>query len=132
MILVVVDRLTKYAHFILLKHLFTVKSVAEVFVKEVIKLHSFPKTMVSDRDKVFLSNFWTALFKSQGTALHKSTTYHPQSNGQTDVVNMCLEAYLHCLAGRKPSTWSQWLPWAKYWYKLPIIPLLTLLIFCSL
>lgn len=56
------------------------------------------------------------MFKNQGTALHKSTAYHPQSDGQTEVVNQCLEAYLRCFAGRKPSSWVQWLPWAEYWY----------------
>lgn len=112
----VVNRLTKYAHFIPLKHPFTVKSVVEVFVREVIKLHGLQETMVSDRDKVFLSHFWSALFKNQGTASHKSTAYHPQSDGQTKVVNRCLEAYLRCFSGRKPSSWVQWLPWAEYWY----------------
>lgn len=115
-ILVVVDRLTKYAHFLPLKHPFTAKTVADVFVKEIIKLHGFPETMVSDCEKVFLSHFWSALFKSQGTDLHKSTAYHPQSDGQTEVVNRCVKAYLRCFAGRKPSSWSQWLPWAEYWY----------------
>src|SRR5690606_14883965 len=61
-------------------------------------------------------HFWTALFNSQGTALHKSTAYHPQSDGQTEVVNRCLEIYLRCFVGRKPNSWVQWLPWAEYWY----------------
>lgn len=113
-ILVLVNRLTKYAYFVPLKHPFTEMIVAEVFVREVIKLHGFPETIVSDRDKVFLSHFCSALFKSQGTVLHKSTAYHPQSDGQTEVVHRCLEAYLRCFVGRKPSSWSQWLPWAEY------------------
>lgn len=80
-ILVVVDRLRKYAHFIPLKDSFNACLVAELFIKEVVRLHGIPKSIVSDHDKVFVSNFWKELFKLQETDLQHSTTYHPQTDG---------------------------------------------------
>ncbi|CAJ2662565.1 unnamed protein product [Trifolium pratense] len=84
-IMVVVDRLTKYAHFIAMKTDYTSKSVAEAFMHNVVKLHGMPKSIVSDRDKVFTSTFWQHLFKLQGTTLAMTSAYHPQSDGQTEL-----------------------------------------------
>lgn len=101
-IMVVVDRLTKYAHFVALKHPFTAIIVAKAFVANIVRLHGIPTSIVSDRDKVFISSFWQALFQLQGTKLCMSSSYHPQSDGQTEVVNRTLEQYLRCFAGDRP------------------------------
>ncbi|PRQ23185.1 putative nucleotidyltransferase, Ribonuclease H [Rosa chinensis] len=75
-----------------------------------------PKSIVSDRDPVFLSHFWTAFFKLQGTTLCHSSAYHPQSDGQTEVVNRSLEHFLRCFVLDKPSSWSELLHCAEWWY----------------
>jgi hypothetical protein len=115
-IMVVVDRLTKYAHFITMRSDYTSKSVAEAFMHNIVKLHGMPKSIVSDRDKVFTSAFWQHLFKLQGTTLAMSSAYHPQSDGQTEVLNKVLELFLRCFTFNNPKSWFRALSWAEYWY----------------
>nr|KYP39590.1 Transposon Ty3-G Gag-Pol polyprotein [Cajanus cajan] len=115
-IFVIVDRLSKYAHFAPLKSDFNSKRVADVFLHTVVKLHGFPNSIVSDRDKVFTSTFWQHLLKLSGTTLKLSTAYHPQSDGQTEALNKCLEMYLRCFTHEKPKDWIKFLPWAEFWY----------------
>ena len=110
----VVDRFSKYAHFIPLGHPYTAVSVAKVFFDNVVKLHGIPCSIVSDRDPVFTSTFWTELFRLSGIQLRMSTAFHPQTDGQSEVTNRILGVYLRCLAGDQPWSWLRWLPWAEY------------------
>jgi hypothetical protein len=90
--------------------------VAQIFMDQVFKLHGMPHSIVSDRDPTFTSNFWQELFKIQGTELHLSIAYHTQIDGQTEVVNKCLETYLRCFSSEKKNQWAQWLPLTEWWY----------------
>lgn len=115
-ILVVVDRFTKYAHFVPLRHPFSAPLVARVFVDSVVKLHGMPHSITSDRDCIFTSNFWKLLFQSLGTKLQYTTAYHPQTDGQSERVNQCLEMFLRCMVQDNPKQWRRWLPLAEFWY----------------
>ena len=113
-IMVVVDRLTKYAHFCILSHPFKESTVATTFMDTIQKLHGNPRVIVSDRDPIFTGNFWTKLFSCLGNQLANKSSYHPQSNGQNERLNTCLEGYLCCFVFDKQTQWVKWLPLAKW------------------
>ncbi|KAK8951688.1 hypothetical protein KSP39_PZI004152 [Platanthera zijinensis] len=115
-IFVVVDRLSKNAHFMAMSHPYTAASVAQVFMDGVFRLHGLPASIISDRGAVFVSDFWQALFRALNVQLRLSSAYHPQTDGQTEVVNRCIEGYLRCMCFERPRGWAEWLPLAEWWY----------------
>jgi hypothetical protein len=86
-IFVVVDRLTKFAHFFSISMDFNTSQVAYMFFREVFMLHGILKTTVSDKDNIFMRLFWQKLFRLVGTELTPNTSYHPQIDGKTEIVN---------------------------------------------
>jgi hypothetical protein len=91
---VIIDRLTKIAHFLPVKVKYTVATYAELYIARILSLHGVPKTIVLDRGPQFVSKFWEELHKSLGTKLLHSSAYHPQTSGQTKRVNQILEDML--------------------------------------
>jgi transposase InsO family protein len=80
------------------------------------KLHGMPKVIVSDRYTIFTSKLWKEVFSALKVQLHYSTAYHPESDGQTERVNQCLEQYLRIMTFTEPRKWIEWLPAAEWWY----------------
>jgi len=110
-IYVVVDRFSKMVHFIACKKTADAVHVAQLFFKEMYRLHGLPESIVSDRDTRFLSHFWMSLWKLIGTTLKFSSAYHPQTDGQTEVVNRSLENLLRCLVSDNLKSWD--LKWCQ-------------------
>jgi hypothetical protein len=115
-IFVVVDRLTKFAHFFSIPMDYSTSQVADLFFREVFRLHGLPKTIVSDRDNRFMSTFWQELFRLVGTKLTPSTSYHPQTDGQTEIVNKWVEGYLQNYVTGQQKAWVKWLHLGEYCY----------------
>ncbi|GJP62189.1 hypothetical protein CLOP_g19278 [Closterium sp. NIES-67] len=112
-ILVVVDRLTKMAHFIACQQSITAEQTAQLFLANVIRLHGLPSAIISDRDPKFTSNFWRHLWDQFGTKLQFSSAYHPQTDGQTERVNQTMEQLLRTTC-TDPSTWEKSLPLLEF------------------
>lgn len=113
-ILVVVDRFSKGVHLAALPRQYNGPRVAAIFWESVGKIHGMPKSIISDRDPIFQSHFWKELFKLQGTKLKFSSAYHPESDGQTERVNRCIEQYLRAFVHDQPKKWATLLSWAEY------------------
>jgi hypothetical protein len=113
---VIVDRLTKMAHFIPLKSgsQSPVTELAKAFAKEVWRLHGLPSEILSDRDTQFTSGFWTELMVHLDIKLKLSTAFRPQTDGQTEIVNQVLEQYLRHFCNYQQDDWVELLPFAEY------------------
>lgn len=112
-ILVVVDRLTKMRHFIPTISLDTAELV-ECFVKHVYKLHGAPDSIISDRGSALISEFWRRLNTRLSVNLKHSSAFHPQTDGQTEIVNSALNQYLRAFLNFTQNDWIDWLPLAEF------------------
>jgi hypothetical protein len=113
---VIVDRLTKVAHFIPVHTTYPVKKYAKIYMDRVVCLHGVPKTIVSDRGPQFVSRFWEQLQDSLGTKLLRSSAYHPQTDGQTERVNQVLEDMLRACIIHYDKIWDKCLSLAEFSY----------------
>jgi hypothetical protein len=115
-IFLVVDRFSKMAHFIPCQKTSDVTHIANLFFKEVIRLHGLPRSIVSDRDTKFIGHFWRTLWKKLGTNLLFSLAYHPQMDGQIEVVKKSLGDLLRSLVTEHHNSWDNILPQAEFVY----------------
>ena len=115
-ILVVVDRFSKMAHFVACAEQVNAVKCADLIYGEVVRLHGLPLSITSDRDGRFMSAFWRTLWKRVGTKLNFSSSFHPQTDGQTEVVNRSVGNMLRCLVGEKLGNWDLMLAQAEFAY----------------
>jgi IS30 family transposase len=115
-IFVVVDRLTKMAHFMPNNKTITGEVTTRLFMDNIYKYHGLPNDIISDRGSQFISKFWQSLFKILNVKIKLSSTYHPQTYGQTERINQVLKQYLHCTINYHQDNWMELLSLAKFAY----------------
>ena len=113
MIMVMVDRLTKYAHFIAASETYTAEQLGHLVLDRLVRYHGFPKVFITDRDKLFTSNYWKTLIGTIGIKHKLSTAYHPETDGQTERTNQTLEQYLRHYINYTQDNWASLLPMAQ-------------------
>jgi hypothetical protein len=113
---VIVDRLTKVAHFIPVKTTYKGSHLAELYMYRIVCLHGVPKKIVSDRGSQFTLRFWKSLHENMDTKLNFSSAYHPQTDGQTERTNQVLEDMLRAFALSHGGSWNKSLPYAEFSY----------------
>jgi transposase InsO family protein len=115
-ILIVIDRYTKQVEYIAFRKDYTAVQLAHIMNDRIIRHHGIPKSIISDRDKLFTSNFWTTLLAAIGTKKKLSTAYHPQTDGQTERTNRTMKAYLRIYVNEQQNNWVSLLPMAQMAY----------------
>jgi transposase InsO family protein len=115
-ILVVVDTFTKMAHFIPVKETITAEQTAKTYLAHIFKLHGAPRTIISDRGPHFKSKFWKTFWSSLNVDIRLSTSYHPQTDGQTERINQIMEQYLRIFTNYNQNNWFHLLPSAEFSY----------------
>ena len=120
-ILVVVDRLTKWAYFIPTQKTMTAEQLAYVFEREIVSRHLWPDDIVTDRDKLIVSKFWQGLTQRMGVKSKLSTAFHPQTDGQTERLNQILETYLRAYVNFEQDNWLELLPTAQIAYNTTFV-----------
>ena len=115
-IFVIVDKLTKYAEFIPFREDYTTQDLAFILLDRLIRYHGIPKSITSDRDKLFKSKYWGTLLSLLGTKRKLSTSHHPQTDGQTERINQVLETYLRHYVNNRQDNWVKLLPLAQLAY----------------
>ena len=113
---VIVDRLTKSAHFLPVKTTHAAKQYAQLYIDRIVSLHGIPKTIISDRGAQFIARFWEHFHAALGTQLLRSSAYHPQTDGQTERINQILEDMLRACVLTYSQKWDECLPLAEFAY----------------
>ena len=113
---VIVDRLTKSAHFLAVRMTFTLERFYRLYIQEIVRIHGVPVSIVSDRDLRFMTHFWKSFQKAMGTRLIMSTTFHPQTNGQYERTIQVLEDMLQACVLDHQGSWEEHLPFVEFAY----------------